>query len=227
MLRKHKDHSEIVNSLFNSSIKEKKNYRKEVQERLPEIKIQKIASKTESENINTESLLKSSNSVRSARCSPDGITNYGGPKKQVGVFGQNSIWDAHALDKSAQNKTSKEKTLSEKQKLESIKQAKKQKQKELNKVANKDAEYLSKKANGVVSNNVALSNKGWVSSRNLSLFDTNDKFERLDKLQDKISPKVEKKAEVKKEPYKISKAVSSKDIQNSFINNLIKDDSAK
>lgn len=231
MLRKHSDQNSIVDSLLKDS--GKPNYRKELAERVPEMKqakkIEKDRSWAKEQGYDSTEfnnpMARSSSSVRPARCdSNGGITDIGGPTKQVGVTGKNSIWDSDVLANLAKTSSSKERIAEEKAssgRMRELKQAE-YKQSMSPKLGEGEAEALEKKASTIhQSTSGSLNNKGWVPAHQLSIFDTNENFDRLTALNNRVSPKTEPEAPKVKVANAPSKAFSSKDASARFMDGIL------
>lgn len=229
MLRKQSENLNLVNSLLGQN--NKTNYRKELAAREPEMKqakkiekdrswaVEKGAQQTEYNN----PISRGGNSVRSARCASEGgITDIGGPTKQVGVTGKNSIWDNEVLANIANTLSSKEATQMEKESSDRIRQKKQEeyKQSMSPRLGEEGIEGLVKSASTVSPVSAASSGKGWVPTNKLSMFDTNDNFDRLTALTERINPTVEKQKKTV-ESKQVSKALSSKDVTNRFVDGIL------
>lgn len=229
MVRKQIDNLSIVDSLL--EVQSKTDYRKELNNREPELKVAKKVEKDRSwavekgkeETEYNNPIARNGKSVRSARCSSEGgITNFGGSKKQAGCESNNSIWDSEIIENISKSISSKEATSIEKKSSSSIKQKKQAEYKQsISPKIGENDEGLSKKASSVSPVSSLSNGKGWVPSNKLSMFDVNDKFDRLTALENRVSPKIEKQA-AKKEPKIASshKVASSKDATDRFLNGI-------
>lgn len=227
MIRKQAENLNLVDSLLNG--KEKANYRKELAERQPEMKqakkvekdrswaVEKGAQQTEYNN----PISRSGNSVRSARCASDGITDIGGPTKHVNVTGKNSIWDSEVLSKAASVLSSQETTRLEKESVEAIRQKKQAEYKQsMSPKLGDDALDLAKKASSVSPTAATSSGKGWIPVNKLSMFDENTNFDRLTALTERVNPTV-KKEEKQVQVKQASKVLSSKDVTARFVDGIV------
>jgi uncharacterized protein (DUF4415 family) len=123
MLHKQSQNLNSLNSFINNE--DKKDYRKEMNERQPEMKQEKVIQKDRSwaepktaQSRYGDTLARNSSSVRSSRCAVDGgITNNGGTKSQGNTSNKNTIWDASSLEKIAGTLSSRETTQIEKNQL--------------------------------------------------------------------------------------------------------------
>lgn len=227
MLRKQSENFNIVDSLLNQK---KADYRKELADRQPEMKsaqkedqkdrswaVEKGYERTEYNN----PIARSGNSVRPARCAEGGLTDIGGPTKQVNVSGKNSIWDSSVLSNLANTASSRESTQMEKDSSDRVRQKKQAEYKQsMSPKVGEEPEGLMKKASSVSPAAATSSGKGWVPANKLSMFDTNDKFDRLTALTERVNPTVkkeEKKAEIKQS----SKSLTSKEVTSRFVDGII------
>jgi len=228
MLRKQSENLDLVNSLLNQN--GKVNYRKERLEREPEMKQAKKIEKdrswavekgTERSEYNNP-ISRGDSSIRPARCaSQGGITDMGGPSKHVNVSGKNSIWDSEVLANLSKTSSSKEMTKQEKDSTEKIRQSKQNEYKQsMSPKMGDDSENLVKKASTVSPVSAVSSGKGWIPANKLSMFDTNDNFDRLTSLRERVNPTVEKQVKIA-ETKTVSKSFSSKDSSNRFIDGIM------
>lgn len=230
MLRKQSENNKSVDTfLVHTS---KKDYRKELNDRNPELKQERVVEKDRSwaapkmaQNAYGDTLARNASSIRSSRCAIDGgITNNGGPTKQVGVENKNTIWDSNSLEKIANTLSTQETTKIEKESSDRIRMKKQAEYKQsiMPKVGEEDV-IMQKTAN-VSSAAAKASGKGWVPTNKISMFDKTDNFERLDALQDRVNPKVseEKVKTAKVHGSKIVK--TSKEASHNFVDAIIDQD---
>lgn len=230
MLRKQSQNGDVVQSLLNAQ--GKVDYRKEVANRQPEMKQAKKNEKDrswakekgyDSSEFNNP-VARNGSSVRPARCAEDGgITDMGGPTKHVGMTGKNSIWDSEVLKRLSSTPSSKERMSEEKLSSERLKQLKQSEYKQSMAPKMGEPEDLGKKSFAAEKSGNSVSSKGWVPANKLSIFDTNTNFDRLTALSERVNPKVEKEAE-KKESKTVSKAFSSQDATNRFVDGILNQD---
>jgi hypothetical protein len=225
MLRKQSENLNVVDSLL--KITNNTNYRKEVAERSPEMKQEKktekdrswATSKGCSRTEYNNPIARNSSSIRSARCSTEGITDIGGPNKHVNVTGKNSIWNSEVLSEIAKLSSSKEMTQQEKISSSELRQQKQSEYKQSISPRYGD-EVIKEKANSVSLATANSGGKGWVQSNKISMFDENTNFDRLTALTARINPTVEKEKKIA-EMKVVSKSLSSKDISSKFIDNIL------
>ena len=230
MIRKQSETSKLVDSLLSGL--EKKDYRKELANREPEMKQQKQAERDrswavqkgyESTEFNNP-VARSGNSIRPSRCdSQSGISDIGGPTKHVGVTGKNSIFDTEVLSRMAQELSSKEKTFEEKSSTDRLKM-KKQAEYKQNMSPKIGEEESVEKVASITGDSITGSSKGWVPANKFSIFDTNENFDRLTALTERVNPTVAKEKKVEKTA-SVSKALSSKDLTNKFVEGISNQDS--
>lgn len=231
MIRKQSQKSSIVDSLLNNSDK-KIDYRKELASREPEIKQAKKIEKDRSW-LNQDTTIerygdpvsRNGSSVRPSRCSSKGgITNMGGPSKQIGSDSNNSIWNSDIFETLSKTASSSENTMEEKMSAKRIRQQKQAeyKQSMTPKIGDEEVNSLMNKSNSVSSISAKGNGKGWIPSNKISMFDDNLNFDRLTALENRVSPKVEK-PQTKKVANNISsrKISSSKDMTNRFVDGIV------
>lgn len=232
MLRKQADNINSLNPLISHD--GKKDYRKELNERQPELKQEKVAKKDRSwaeqktaKNQYGDLLARNGSSVRSSRCATEGgITDMGGSKNQIGFANGNTIWDANNIEKIAGTLSSKEATQLEKESSERLRQKKQAeyKQNMQPKVGTED--LLLEKSASVNSSAAKGSGKGWVPANKLSMFDSNDQFERLTALENRVSPKLPE-TNVKKANVQASKQIkTAKQATDRMVDALLDDNKA-
>lgn len=230
MIRKQSENLNLVDTLLGQN--NKTNYRKELAERQPEMKQAKKVEKDRSWAVEkgqersefNNPIARGASSVRPARCASEGgITDVGGPAKHVNVSGKNSIWDNDVLSRIANTASSKESTQIEKESSERLRQKKQAeyRQSMAPKLGEEGVDGLIKSASTVSPVSAASSGKGWVQSNKLSMFDTNDKFDRLTALTERVNPKVEQPKKELPQQKQASKALSSKDVSARFIDGIM------
>lgn len=229
MIRKQAQKSSLVDALLKTSDK-KSNYRKEVNDRQPEMKqakkIEKDRSWANQETRVTEynnPITRGVSSVRPSRCaSKGGITDMGGPTKQIGCESNNSVWDSNVLGKRAESISSKEATVEEKASSDRIRQKKQAEYKQsMSPKLGEDADALAQKSSSVNSTYAKSSGKGWVPSNKISMFDNNLNFDRLTAIENRVSPKIEKQEAKKASHIGNKKVASSKDMTNRFVDGIV------
>ncbi len=225
MIRKQSEFSNYINSLISSA--ERKDYRSEMAERQPEMKQFKKAEKDRSwatekgyeKTKYNDPISRNASSVRPARCdSSNGISDVGGPSKHVGVSGKNTIFDPNVLEKIAQQSSSKEKTEKDKATAQEIRTQKQAEYKSSISPKLGDSDVLSSKSQ-VQGDSIGGSSRGITKANVFSIFDTNENFDRLSEMQNRVSPKIKEESK-QKGVSKISKTLSSNEIQSNFLNNL-------
>lgn len=215
MLHKQANNNSSLDNFVNHN--GKIDYRKEVAEREPEMRkdvpVQKDRSWAQNKiakNNYGDTLARNGASVRSSRCASEGgITNNGGPSKQIGMENSNSIWNSQHLADIANQISSKEATTMEKTSSERLRQIKQAEYKQSLTPTIGNEDVLQSKSSTISAATAKSSGKGWVPSNKLSMFDTNDNFDRLTALQNRVSP------QVAKEEVKTANVHAAKTIQNS------------
>jgi len=151
------------------------------------------------------------------------ITDFGGPEKQIKTQTSNSIWDSTILDKLSKSQDNREKTASEKNKIEKYYQS--MKQERLDEMVNalKNTE-TRKNANVNRAAEYTFDSTYKAPSSGISIFDSNKDFDRVPEMTH--GEKVAKEARVKREKDTSWKQVSRNNtiqsMEDSFINKLFK-----
>jgi len=151
-----------------------------------------------------------------------GISDMGGPQKQLGAQSNNSIWDSGILERLSQTKCNKEKTTEEKQENLNHKNSMKQGRidemvSSLNETDNRKSANISQ-IGGYVERDGAYK----PPTRNLSIFDTDLNFDRVPETTEgeKATAKVVKQ---KDDSWKtISKSKKISNVLDGFFDNLTK-----
>jgi len=229
MSRKNSNNSDLVNSLLSANTDGKKNYRQELANREPEMKKAQQVKKDRSWAVESGSeptefnnpIARSGSSVRPARCASEGgITDMGGPTKQVNVTGKNSIWDSEVLTRLASTPSSKERVEEEKQSSSRLRELKQAEYKQSIGPRLGDNETVStERGNSVTSAPVQFSRNNWVPAHKHSIFDTNDNFDRLTALNERVNPTVPKEEKTVHASVP-SKSLSSKEISAKFVDGI-------
>jgi len=124
-------------------------------------------------------LVRKGDSIRSARCAPDGITNEGGSGRGIGSS-RNSIADDEYLDRMSEAQTNKEATVEERRAWEAVRAIKEAEYRDAHypRLGENEAEYLARRGDGVTPNHTAYRSGKWVPYGQISMFDDQD-FERI------------------------------------------------
>jgi hypothetical protein len=227
MLRKQSENMNSLDPFINHD--GKKDYRKEMNERQPEMKQEKTVQKDRSwadpktaKSSYGDTIARNGSSIRSSRCASEGgITDMGGSKNQPGFANGNTIWNNDNLSKVAENLSSKEATQMEKESSERIRQKKQAEYKQslLPKVGAEDV--LVNKSASVSSANAKGSGKGWIPSNKISMFDNNTNFDRLTAVENRVSPKVEKETVKKAKVHNAKQIKTAKQATDKLVDALM------
>lgn len=229
MLRKQAQNVSIFDSLFAQN---KVDYRKEVNERQPEMKQDKVVERDRSwatnkiaQNNYGDTIARNGNSIRSSRCASNGgITNNGGSGNQIGCTNANSIWNSNALDAVANNVTNKEATQIEKTSANKVRMMKQAEYKQSVSPKMGDDSVVLDKSATISGATAKCAGKGWVPANQISLFDNNDNFDRLTALQNRVNPKIDQAKTTKVADVHAAKTVkSSKDATDNLVDSLLDD----
>jgi hypothetical protein len=226
MLRKQAQNISVFDSLFSQN---KGDYRKEVNERQPEIKQDKVVERDRSwatnkiaQNNYGDTIARNGNSIRSSRCaSAGGITNDGGSGKQIGSASANSIWNTNALDSVANTLSNKEATQIEKASANKVRMMKQAEYKQSISPKLGDETPVLEKGASISSATAKSAGKGWVPVNQISLFDNNDNFDRLTALENRVNPKVEATHKKVADVHSAKTVKSSKDATNNLVESLM------
>lgn len=160
------------------------------------------------------------NSVRSARCSAEGITNEGGSENGFGVAGKNSIFDSDVLSRLAESQSNKENTVAEKKTANDIRTQKSQEWKTESQmhVGETESEFMSRKSSlELESRSIETNRRQWTPQNTISMFDNND-FERI---ADSVGENLQKRVAKKDNSWRqAKKAETIQDQQNGMIDRL-------
>lgn len=163
-------------------------------------------------------LVRSGRSIRSARCSTEGITNIGGSGNQVGSS-RNSVANKDLLDKIAALSSSSERTKEERKASKNMREMKQQEFRSANspKIGEDEAAQLSRKSASLNSSSGQMSSRYMPPTGKISIFDNSD-FERLEATAGEKMAKREAKKDDSWQ--KVSKAHTSRDVANKVFDNL-------
>lgn len=232
MLRKQSDNINSLNPIINHD--GKKDYRKEMNERQPEMKQDKVAKKDRSwaeqktvQNQYGDTLARNGSSIRSSRCSSEGgITNMGGSKNQPGFSNGNTIWDANNIEKIAGNLSSQEATKLEKESSDRLRLKKQAEYKQSMQPKVGEEDVLMNKSSTVSSAAAKGSGKGWVPANKLSMFDENTNFDRLTAIENRVSPKIEKEIVKQAKTHAGKQVKTAKQATDKLVDSLLDDNKA-
>jgi hypothetical protein len=126
-------------------------------------------------------LARKANSIRSARCAPDGITNEGG-SSVANTSGKNSIFDSEVLSRLADEQTNKEKTAEERASSAQLRSEKAAEWKAASQlqIGESEAEFMARNDSTIRSASTEQNRRQWVPQNSISMFDNAD-FERIQK----------------------------------------------
>ena len=138
------------------------------------------AAKLEHNTPDEINLYRKGNSIRSARCAPDGITNEGGSDNRYGVAGRNSIFDSGVLDRVAETEDNREKTAQEKTSANALRKDKAEEWKAASQpqIGEGEEDFMSRRGDSVNRLDTEANRRQWVPQNAISMFDNSD-FERL------------------------------------------------
>lgn len=160
------------------------------------------------------------NSVRSARCSSEGITNEGGSENGFGVAGKNSIFDSDVLSRLAESQSNRENTVAEKKTADDLRTQKSQEWKTESQmhVGETEAEFMNRKsALSLESRPVETNRRQWTPKNAISMFDNSD-FERI---EDSVGENLEKRVASKDNSWRqAKKAETIQDRQGDMVDRL-------
>jgi len=149
------------------------------------------------------------------------ITDFGGPKKQMGSQTANSIWDSGIIEKLAKTKGNKEKVQEEKFETEKYKNS--MKANRLDDMVKSLQETDLRKDATIQSSGVSSKDPGYKApSRNISIFDTTNDFERVpEQTTGEKSAAESRKAKAKDDSWKkVSGSYKTEDAVNNLFNKL-------
>lgn len=179
------------------------------------------AAKLEHNTPDEVDLARRGNSIRSARCAPDGITNEGGSSNGYGVSGRNSIFDSEVLDRLAEAETNREKTAQERASANDIRKEKADEWKAASQqqLGEGDEDFEARRGPSVNRLDTETNRRQWVPQNSISMFDNAD-FERIAESQgESIQPRQASKDDSWRQA-KNAKAHSIQEKQNDMVDRL-------
>jgi len=160
------------------------------------------------------------NSIRSARCSTEGITNEGGSENGFGVAGKNSIFDSEVLSRLAESQSNKEQTIAEKKTANDLRDQKSQEWKTESQmhVGETESEFMDRKSSlELESRSIEANRRQWTPQNAISMFDNSD-FERI---EDSVGENIERRVASKDDSWRhAKKAETVQDKQSDMIDRL-------
>lgn len=173
---------------------------------------QSTAAKLEHNTPDSIDLCRKGNSIRSARCAPDGITNEKGPSNGFGISGRNSIFDSEVLSRLAETETGREKTIQEKESSNKIRKEKAEEWKSASQqqLGEDEEDFINRRGSSAVNSRSSETNRRqWVPQNAISMFDNTD-FERL---QETPGQSIERRKSSKDDSWRHAKSAKAKSIQ--------------
>lgn len=157
-------------------------------------------------------LARKGNSIRSARCAAEGITNEGGSSNGFGISGRNSIFDSEVLSRLAETETGREKTNQEKATSSQIRKEKAEEWKSASQkqLGEDEEDFLSRRGSSVDNSTSSETNRRqWVPQNSISMFDNSD-FERV---QETPGQSIERRQASKDDSWRQANSAKSHSIQ--------------